>query len=130
MLQGPQIAAQTVLSQADVSIGVTLLTFVNFLGGTVFVTVCQNLLNNQLISNLAPVIPNFDPSIVANGGATTLRNSVSPDLLPAVLGAYNQSIQKIWYLALGLACLAFLAAFGLEWKSVKKDGKKDGGSPV
>lgn len=126
VLQQPNIAAQTVLPNSEVSIGLSLLNFLSFLGGTIFVTVSQTLLENRLIEGLKEVIPSLSSSTLADGGATSLRSMVSEDKLPIVLDTYNDSIRSIWYLALSLSCLIFLASFGMEWKSVKKE-KKNGG---
>ena len=101
-----------------------MLQFVSFLGGTVSVTVAQTLLENRLVQGLKNLIPNLDPSTLADGGATTLRSMVSADKLPAVLEVYNESIRAIWYFALAMSCLMLLASLGMEWKSVKK-GKKN-----
>ncbi|KAL9109898.1 MAG: hypothetical protein Q9227_005421 [Pyrenula ochraceoflavens] len=123
-LQQPNIAAQTVLPDSDASIGFSVLAFISFAGGTVFVAVSQILLENKLIQGLKGVIPNLDSSTLADGGATTLRNMVSKDKLPIVLDVYNDSIRSIWDVALGLACLIFLASLGMEWKSVKEKKNK------
>ena len=126
VLQQPNIAVQTVLPDRDVSIGIALLNFIGFLGGSVFVTVAQTLLQNRLQQGLKGLIPNFDPSEVTNAGAASLRSRVSPAKLPAVLKVYNDSMRSIWYLGLGLACLVFVGSLGMEWKSVKKEKKKEG----
>ena len=120
VLQQPTIAAQTVLPDVEVSIGLSLLSFIIFLGGSVFVTVSQTLLEKKLIEGLEAIIPNLDPSTLADGGATTLRSMVSDDKLSAVLDVYNDSIRSIWYLAFALSCLTFVASLGMEWKSVKQ----------
>jgi hypothetical protein len=122
-LQQPSVAAQTVLSDSDMSIALSLLNFVNFLGGTIFITTSQTLLETRLVKGLGGIIPDLDASTLANGGAASLRDMVSKDMLPTVLGVYNDSIRSIWYLALGMACLSFVASLGMEWKSVK--AKKD-----
>lgn len=122
-LQQPNVAAQTVLSDSDISIGLSLLNFVNFLGSTIFITTSQTLLETELLRSLRGIIPNLDAATLFNGGATNLRNMATEDKLPVVLAVYNNSIRSIWYLTLGLACLSFLASFGMEWKSVK--AKKD-----
>lgn len=97
----------------------------SFLGGSIFVTAGQALLEEQLAKNLKPILPDLDASSLANGGATTIRNMVTADQLPAVLVAYNDAIRNIWYLGLGLACLVLLASCGFEWKSVKPSKKQD-----
>jgi hypothetical protein len=111
----------------DISIALSLLNFVNFLGSTIFITTSQTLLETRLVERLSGIIPNLNASTLANGGATSLRDLVSADMLPAVLDAYNDSIRSIWYLALGLSCVSLVASFGMEWKNVKdkKDEKDD-----
>ncbi|KAK9780391.1 putative Major facilitator superfamily (MFS) profile domain-containing protein [Seiridium cardinale] len=123
-LQQPNVAAQTVMSNNDISIALSLLNFVNFLGSTIFITTSQTLLEGELVRGLGGIIPNLDASTLANGGASSLRSMVPADMLPVVLDVYNNSIRSIWYLALALACLSFVASLGMEWKSVK--AKKDG----
>ena len=112
---------QTVLPKEQVAIGITLLAFVQFLGGTIFVAVCQNLLQNRLITGLTGKVTDFDPARIANLGATSLRELVPTEKLPLVLDVYNDALRSVWYVALGLSCLIFLGSFGLEWKSVKKN---------
>lgn len=109
------------------SIGFALFTFIQFLAGSIFVTVCQTLLENKLVSGLEGKIQGFDPSAIANQGATSLRSIVSADELPLVLEVYNNSLRYIWYIALALSVLVFLASFGMEWKSVK--GEKTSNTP-
>ena len=124
-LQFPNIAAQTVLADEDVSIGLSVLNFSSFLGGSVFVSVSQTLLQSKLVEGLKPIIPDLDSSMLANGGATSLRSMVSEDKLQSLLDVYNDSMRSIWYLCLGLSCLVFLASFGFEWKSVKEQEKSE-----
>lgn len=123
VLQQPNIAAQTVLSKEDISVGITLLTFVQFLAGTILITVCQTVLENGLATGLVGKIPNFNPGSIASQGATSIRQLVPPDKLPLVLEAYNDALRPIWYIAIGLSGLIFLSSFGFEWKSVKKAKK-------
>jgi hypothetical protein len=108
-----------VLSREQVSIGLSIINLSNFLGSTIFVTVGQALLQNQLVKKLKPVLPNVNLDDLTQNGASSIISSVSGDQLPAVLRAYNDSLRSVWYLALGLAALVFLASFGMEWRSVK-----------
>ncbi|KAH4044316.1 hypothetical protein HBI55_206120 [Parastagonospora nodorum] len=120
-LQGPNIAAQTVLSKQEVSVGLSIISLANFLGSTIFVTVAQALLQNRLVAELGPLLPGVDLRKIANSGAAFLRGATAPEMLPAVLGAYNNALRGVWYLALGLSGLVLLASFGIEWKNVKGD---------
>ena len=122
----PNIAVQTVLRKDQVAIGISLLAFTQFLGGTIFVTVCQSLLQNKLVQGLTERLPNFDPAAVSSQGATDLRNLVSADQLPLVLDVYNDSLRSIWYVGLGLSCLILLGSLGFELKSVKKQKRTEG----
>ncbi|KAI4721944.1 MFS general substrate transporter [Aureobasidium sp. EXF-10727] len=126
-LQGPNIAAQTVLADSDVAIGLSFLQFISFFAGSTFITVSQTLLESGLASGLKEILPDLDPSTISGGGASTIRDMVSPDQLPVVLRVYNDSLKSVWYLGLGLSCLVFVASCGFEWRSVKpkEDGDDD-----
>ena len=121
----PNMAAQRVLPKEQAGIGITLLAFVQFLGGTIFVAVCQNLLANKLIDGLTGQMPNFDPGSIANQEATSLREQVPADKLAMVLEVYNDALQAIWYVGLALACLILVGSLGMEWKSIKKQQSED-----
>ena len=119
VFQQPNIAAQTVLPKDQVPTAISLLTFLQFVGATIFVTVGQTLVENKLVSGLQRRIQGFDPASIANSGATSIRQTVPPEKLPLVLDVYNDSLRAIWYLCLALSCLVFASSFGLEWRSVK-----------
>jgi hypothetical protein len=127
ILQGPNIAAQTVLSKADAPIGLSIISLVNFLGSTIFVTIDQALIQSRLIKSLRPVFPDVDLSSLAQGDAISTRKLASSDQIPAVLSAYNDSLRSVWYLSLGLSCLVLLGSSGMEWKNVKAEKETDDG---
>lgn len=118
-LQQPSVAAQTVLSRKDVSIGAALMQFSQTLGGTVFISVGNNLFDSQLAHNLAK-IPGIDVGSVVATGATDLKSKISASLLPQVLVAYNDALRATFYLATALACCTIFGALAMEWKSVKQ----------
>jgi hypothetical protein len=120
-MQQPLIVAQTVLPAADIPIGTALLTFAQLFGGALFVSVAQNVFNNQLIKNLNG-LPDVNSAVVLNSGATELQNSVSPELLRSILVAYNGALKHTWYVAVALSSLSLIGVVFIEWKSVK--GKK------
>ncbi|KAM0269014.1 hypothetical protein ACHAPA_004621 [Fusarium lateritium] len=123
-LQQPAISIQTVLSDSDTTVGLSILNFVNFFGGTVFITVAQSLFQGQLQTKVTKYVPGIDIHQLTNSGATGLKSLVPADKMEVVLGAYNDSMKAIWYLGLGMACGALLFSFGFEWKTIQTDKKK------
>ncbi|KAI8622860.1 major facilitator superfamily domain-containing protein [Xylariaceae sp. FL1651] len=117
--QAPNLAAQTVLPKKDVSIGASLMFFSQILGGAIFISVGQNVLNNQLLQRLAGV-PGFSPLLIEKGGATDLVNSLPSEYRHSVLIAYNESLRTVFRVGLILAALSILGAASMEWRSVKE----------
>lgn len=124
--QGPNLAAQTVLSHRDVPVGTSLMFFSQLLGGAIFISVGQNVLNNQLLERLSRIIPNFNPQVISSNGATTLIQRMPPTLRDAVLFEYNEALRKVFQVGLIMTCLSFLGAIAMEWRSVKKNAPKKG----
>ncbi|MCJ1437530.1 hypothetical protein MMC27_006917 [Xylographa pallens] len=120
------LAAQTVLSKKDVATGVSLKFFGQQLGGAIFISVAQNVLETKLIAGLSD-LPDFDPYQIVNMGATEIRGSVPSHLLPVVLNAYNNAITNLFMVAVALAAISILGALLVEWKSVKGKNLKKGG---
>ena len=124
-LQQTNIAAQTVLEKKDAPTGVSLVFFCQGIGGTISVSICQNVLDNNLISGLKG-IGNISPHDVINTGATELRKVFSPAQLPQVLKVYNHGLVIVFYIAVAYSCAAIFGGLGMEWKTLKKGKGKDG----
>ncbi|KAJ9145512.1 MFS aflatoxin efflux [Pleurostoma richardsiae] len=119
--QAPNLAAQTVLSNRDIPIGTSLLFFAQLLGGAIFVSVGQNVLDNQLLKRLSSV-PGFGASWIENNGATSLTG-LPASVKPTVIAAYNESLRQVFLVGLILVCLIMPGTLGMEWLSVKKNMK-------
>ena len=113
------VAAQTVLKLEDIPIGTASLLFIQLLGGSLFVSVGNNLFTNNLVKNLVKAIPDLNPQVVVNAGATNLKNAIDAASIPQVLIAYNAALVKTYQVSLVLACLSILGAVAIEWRSVK-----------
>ena len=123
--QLPQIAAQTVLPQQDVPVGVVITTFATMFGASLFVSAGNNVLNNGLISHISALqIPSIDPNAIVNLGATQLRSYVPLQFVDQTIVAYNTAIRQTFRVALIISCLSVLGAAGMEWRSVKAHGEK------
>jgi MFS family permease len=121
--QAPNLAAQTVLPTKDVPIGTSLMFFSQLLGGAIFISVGQNVLNNQLLERLTAAIPDFDPETLKNTGATSLTH-LPDDIKPLALVAYNESLRKVFQVGLIIVCLTILGGVFIEFRSVKEKQKK------
>lgn len=116
----PLMAAQTVLALDDVSIGTASVIFAQTLGGAIFISAGQNIFTNKLLSNFHTMVPQLDPAVILATGATELRSIVHPDLVHAVIVAYNGALVRVFYLAVSLACLTIFGSLGMQWRSVKE----------
>ncbi|KAJ4354473.1 uncharacterized protein N0V89_006210 [Didymosphaeria variabile] len=117
--QSPMLAAQTVLPKQEVPMGLALILFGQLLGASIFVSVGENVLSNQLLQRLS-WIPGFDRAVITSGGATTFLDALPAEYHETALVRYNESLRKVFQIGLIIACLAVLGVASLEWKSVKK----------
>ncbi|KAF3770926.1 hypothetical protein M406DRAFT_96985 [Cryphonectria parasitica EP155] len=116
--QAPNLAAQTVLPTRDVPVGTSLILFSQLLGGAIFTSVGSNVLDNELLKNLAG-IPGVNPALVLSAGATEFVNVIPASAKAAVLKAYNSSLRVAFVVAVAMSCLTIIGALALEWKSTK-----------
>lgn len=120
-MQQPSVAAQTVLPKKDVPTGASLMFFGQNLGGSIFVSVANNLFINKLASGLVKAnVPGITPTVVANTGATDLRKVVPAAVLPQVLQIYNIAIRQAFYVGVAVSAALIFSAVFMEWKSVKQ----------
>ena len=114
------IAVQAVLPLEQLPIGTALVTSFQSLGGAVFVSIGNSVVQNELVRAVdASPIPGVDVHAVVSAGATQFRSFVPETALPALLEAYNHAFQRVLIAAIATSGLAFFAALGLEWKSVR-----------
>ncbi|KAK6083123.1 MFS aflatoxin efflux [Seiridium cupressi] len=122
--QVPNLAVQTVLPKSDIPIGSSLMFFSQLLSGAIFVSVGQNVLDNQLTHRLSSV-PGFGPDMIQNSGITSLTKFPTSSRA-AILDAYNESLRQVFRAGLIIVCLNLFGALAMEWRSMKKDAVKQG----
>lgn len=118
--QGPQVAVQTILSQADAPIGIAIVQFAQGFGPAVFVPIAQVTFTNRVKANLVEYAPNVNATSLDDVGLLNLKDHFSGLDLAGLLLTYDKAITQTFYLAVGLSCLTIVASFGVEWKSVKQ----------
>ena len=94
----------------------------NTLGGSISISIAQNIFSNTLLKQLLVHAPNVNPLVVVSAGATHIRDAVTAQQLPGVLIAYNKAVTTAFILPIAVGGLAALSSLLMEWKSVK--GKK------
>ena len=77
------------------------------------------MLSNTLVDQISSTIPNVNPQMIVNAGATGIRNIVNPEILPLVLDAYIIAVRHVFVVSVLAAAVSVLISFGFEWKSIK-----------
>ena len=121
-VQIPFVAVQVVTNEKDMPTANACVMFFNTLGGAVSISVAQNIFVNTLGKEIPKYVPGFNSKMVADAGATNIRQVVPAQLLPGILQAYNKAIVTAFLLAIATSGIAFFVSLGMEQKSVK--GKK------
>ncbi|EAW12196.1 MDR family MFS transporter [Aspergillus clavatus NRRL 1] len=121
-LQTAFAAPQCVLPIADIPIGTAIVIFTENLTSAVMVSVAQNVFTNQLRANLVKFVPDADPRVILDGGATEIKHLVPSHLYDSVIFAYNKALNQTFYVGVALSCFGILGVLAMKWVSVK--GKK------
>ncbi|EXJ86294.1 hypothetical protein A1O1_06664 [Capronia coronata CBS 617.96] len=121
-------AVQAILPIEEVPIGTAAVVASQSLGGAIFVSVGNTLLQNHLFSeNDAGRLPGVNIRAVIELGATRFRDVVPAQDLPALIKLYNNSLQAVFIAAVPLCGVAFLCSLCMEWKSLRPRSSQQGG---
>lgn len=123
--QTSTLAAQNVLPRTDVPLGMAMMFFMQQLGGSIFLSVSQNIFSNKLVDRLSGVA-GLDAEAIINTGATELRSFVPASELSTVVDAYSYSLTRVFVLAAALSACMILGALAVEWKSIKGNKSMEG----
>jgi MFS family permease len=124
-MQQPSVAAQTVCVKKDVPTAVSLMFFGQTLGGTIFVSVANNIFDNTLAQSLSRV-PGLNGELVASVGATDLRKYVPDGMLDRVLVDYSDALRTTFIVGVSTVAATIFGAALMEWRSIKKDAGPGG----
>lgn len=105
----------------------SVMQFAQMFGGSLFVSVAQNIFTNHLVSGLKG-IPGVDATSVVNAGATQITSVITdPATVHDIKVAYNNALTKAFEVALIMNCLCAIAAAGMKWKNLHS--KKSSAEP-
>ncbi|KAK4042392.1 major facilitator superfamily domain-containing protein [Parachaetomium inaequale] len=99
--------------------------FFQSMGGAIFIAVAQSVFQNGLTAGIERDAPSLPPQAFINAGASqipqVLEQLHAPEgSLNAVLTAYLEGLRNSYFITVGCAAAAFVAACGLSWKKIQK----------
>ncbi|KAE9367423.1 major facilitator superfamily transporter [Stipitochalara longipes BDJ] len=123
----PMVAVQNILPLEQIPLGMSLISFCQTFGGTLSLSIAQNVFTSSLREGLARYAPTVDIEKVLNAGAMGFRDVVQPSEIVAVTRAYDMGLKRIFYLAVALSLGCFTFVWGMGWYSVKakRETRKD-----
>ncbi|ETS78443.1 hypothetical protein PFICI_10505 [Pestalotiopsis fici W106-1] len=124
--QVPVVSVQEDLPAADSAICLATINLFMQLGLAVSVSASQTIFRNQLPLLLHKYAPGVDAHLIAEAGATSVRELVSATGLPGFLQAYNLGITEMFHLSTAAAGLACLVSIDLPWQDIASKKTNDG----
>jgi MFS family permease len=123
------ISIEVALGKATSSIGLAAMLASQSFGASVFVAVGNTILQDSLLKAAEKAgLQGVDIAQVMGAGATEFRVLVPAQYLPAILQAYNSSLQKLFYSVIPLVALSVVVSCFLGWKRITVEGQLNGGS--
>ncbi|KAJ9287754.1 hypothetical protein DTO021C3_4559 [Paecilomyces variotii] len=118
--QCPSVCLQNLLPEKDAPLAYTLVTFISFVAGAIFVSTAQALFSNRLVSGLEGLgMSKAEATASLAKGVTSVSQGLSDDAKTAVLHVLNTSIVNAWRLPVALSCMSIIGALVLEHQKVK-----------
>ena len=96
---------------------------VQTIGGAFLVSAGESAFEAVLTKRLRESDPAVSPLAVIGTGATDVRTAFAPADLPFILRAYTEGIQTAFIVAITLACLCTVVAFGAKWQKLQSAPK-------
>ncbi|OAG42461.1 hypothetical protein AYO21_03337 [Fonsecaea monophora] len=125
-MQSPLLAVQAALASQpqQIPIGISTVAFFQYFGASVFQSIALAIFQNQLVKSLKSRagLNGEQVQLLLDAGSGHARKATLdsfPEKLEPVLWAYNKAITNVFYASLVSAILAFVFAFGIEWKNIK-----------
>ena len=96
---------------------------VQTIGGAFLVSAGESAFEAVLTKKLSESDSTVSPLAVIGTGATDVRTAFSPTDLPFILRAYVEGIQTAFIVAITLACVCTVVAFGAKWQKLQSASK-------
>jgi hypothetical protein len=117
------IVAQTVAPPPSISVAISIVSFAQTIGGTIFIAIAQTVFQHGILQGINTRAPQLDPRAFLQNGATNINEVLAAshheDLLQQVLESYTDGVRNVYWVVTSCAAVALVAAYGLRWKSIK-----------
>ena len=117
------VAVQSNVISSKLSVAMAVLVFWQTLGGAMILSFSQTAFINSLGTALHTFALDIEVNTLLNAGVSAVKEVVPHGSLDGVLLAYNQALNRVFYLAAGLAVATFLCSWGMGWTDVKESKK-------
>ncbi|KAI1204467.1 MFS general substrate transporter [Annulohypoxylon truncatum] len=124
-LQLPIIAIQAAMDGEELASSIAFVIFGQAFGPTITMTLYNIIFLETLKTQIPLHAPGVEPEAIIRAGVSGFRSFVSAEDLTGVTIAYANSIDRIFYLAAGLAAACGIFLWGMGWHDVRK---KEGAS--
>lgn len=104
------------------------MVFTQSLGPAIALALYDVIFDASLKAHLTQSAPHVNATAVIDAGATGFRTFVQPADLPAILVAYANSIDRVFYMVAAMAAPCGIFVWGMGWHDIRKDRQKDAGA--
>jgi hypothetical protein len=87
-------------------------------GGSFFLSAAQSAFNNQLIKTLAEKLPDINPMVALETGATQIRTAFPAAQVPLVIDAYMVGLKAVFAVTVAAFGLSTFIGFFGNWKKL------------
>jgi hypothetical protein len=94
VLQVPMVANQAAVGAEDVAAVTALTLFVENIATTLFTTTAESVLTSGLLRALSTYVPEVDPQMVVNAGATQIQESFGTSQVHGVIRSYLEGCRQ------------------------------------
>ncbi|CAI7636444.1 unnamed protein product [Penicillium glandicola] len=119
-LQMPLLNVQHSVAPQQLPIAMGLTIFSQSFGAAVFLSLAETIFSNSFRTLITEYAPSVNGQSIIDAGATGFRQVVSGTDLANVLIAYAKSIDRVFYLAVGMGAGCFIFGLAMGWKNLKK----------
>ncbi|CAO1625085.1 unnamed protein product [Sympodiomycopsis kandeliae] len=109
----PFLAASATLPPESIELGSAIVIFWQTLGGTISTSLSQSIFQNKFKLYLDS-IPGISSAEVLSHGVSAFRETTPAEILPTVVAACNQALQKVWIIVIVLGGVSILTVFLMD----------------